>query len=119
MPTNTLLTHCRIYGSTGDVASVPGDLQAAWLQGTQHGVALVLSSVSGVVKSLGKRTQGCCVVPESRWPKWSCRSRRLHAGSGWRQIAEYIDIAPHSASIYLPSTTLPVGDVMLKGDCDI
>ena len=39
----------------GDVISIPEDLQAAWLQGTQHGDALVLSSASGVVRSLGKR----------------------------------------------------------------
>ena len=58
MPTKTLLTHCRRDRSTGDVVRVPEDLQAAWLQGTQHGDALVLSSVSGVVRSLGKRTQG-------------------------------------------------------------
>ena len=58
VPTDTLLTHCRRYGSTGDVVRIPEDLQAAWLQGTQHGDALVLSSVSGVVRSLGKRTQG-------------------------------------------------------------
>ena len=55
MPTNTLWTHCRRDGSMGDVISIPEDLQAAWLQGTQHGDALVLSSVSGVVRSLGKR----------------------------------------------------------------
>jgi hypothetical protein len=103
MPTNTLLTHCRRDGSTGDVIRNAEDLQSAWLQGTQHGDALVLSSASGVVRSLGKRTQGCgcCVVPESRWPKWSCRSRRLqlHAGSDWRQIAEYIAPIQH-LSIY-------------------
>lgn len=77
MPTNTLLTHCRRYGSTGDVVRIPEDLQAAWLQGTQHGDALVFSSGSGVVRSLGKRNRAAASFLRIRLFGFTIQAYRL------------------------------------------
>ena len=49
-PTNTLLSHGRGNGSAGRLGLVPEELQAALLRRTQHGNALALPSVSGVVR---------------------------------------------------------------------
>ena len=91
VPTNALLYHCRGYRSTSCVIDILARLQDAWLQRAQHGDALALPSVSGVVRSLGKRTRGCIIVPEAGGPCRAHKPRRLlenrPAGSGCPQIA--------------------------------